>query len=135
MRIGGHNLLAILIAAIAVFAIGFLFYAVLFAQAWQSWTGITEAAVAEANAGWRMALMPVMPIMTAIGMSFVVNWRNARSLASGALTGLIVGLFVAVGTRLYGFAYGLEVPEILYLDSAHLLLNHIVAGAILGAMR
>lgn len=135
MRIAGHNVLAILLAAVAVFAIGFLTYAVLFEAQWQAWTGITPDSVAAENQGWRMALMPVMPILTAIGMSFVVGWRGVRTAGGGAVAGLIVGLFLVVGTRLYGLAYSFEDVRVFYLDSAHLLVNCIVAGAIVGAMR
>ena len=44
-----------------------------------------------------------------------------------------MALFLLVGGRLYGYVYGVQGESILALDSIHLLLDGIVAGAVLGA--
>jgi hypothetical protein len=36
---------------------------------------------------------------------------------------------------MYGFAYGVEPAALFALDSFHLMLNGMIAGAILGAMK
>jgi hypothetical protein len=133
MRVAGHNVFAVLAAAVAVFAIGFLIYVVLFSEQWLVWSGYTQAML-DPYAG-RMPLMLVMPFLTAIGMSYIVRWRGATNLIEGAVAGLIVGIFIAVSVRLYGYVYGTDSTEILALDSAHMLLTHAVAGAILAAWR
>lgn len=130
MRINGLNVWAILVAALAIYAIGFVVYGLIFGATWQALSGFTEDSFKGQE--WRMALSPIMPLLTAIGIGLAIKWRNAYSLPGGVLTGLIVFLFVTFAGRLYGYAYGNEPAALLALDSGHLALTHVTAGAILG---
>jgi hypothetical protein len=47
----------------------------------------------------------------------------------------LVGLFLVVAARMYGWVYSMEPTELFALDSAHFLITHGVAGAILGAWK
>ena len=133
MRYNGHNVLAIVVAAVAIWAIGFLLYVVLFAEQWSAWMGLTEADMNEDNG--RMPFMVVMPFLQAIGLSLVVKWRNASGWLAGMMTGVLMAIFFSIAARLYGWVYSFEVSELLGLDSLHFLLTHAVAGAILGAWK
>jgi hypothetical protein len=134
MRVQGHNVLAIVAAAVAIWAIGFLIYVVLFQAQWMAWTGITEAAV-EADGGARMPFMVVMPFLTAIGLSILIKWRNATGWMAGLTTGVIAAVFLTIAGRMYGWVYSFEPTELFGLDSMHFLVTHAVAGAILGAWK
>lgn len=133
MRFQGHNVLAILVAAAAMYAIGFVIYGLVFSQMWQDAVGYDAADYAGLE--WRMALSPVMPILIAIGLSLVIKWRNAAGWMGGAVTGFWIALFFLFAARLYNFAYSAESETVLALDGAHLFLNAIVGGAILGAWK
>ena len=130
MRVMGHNALAILVAAIAIWLIGFVIYVLLFQQQWMEWMGVSE----EQDNG-RMPFMVVMPILQAIGLSLAVKWRNQPGLMGGLTTGLLMALFFSIAGRMYGWVYSSEVNELFALDSAHFLLTHAVAGAILGVWK
>jgi hypothetical protein len=133
MRYQGHNVLAIVAAAVAIWAIGLLLYVVLFSEQWVQWMGLT-AEQAETDNG-RMPFMVVMPFLQAIGLSLVIKWRDANGLVAGAMTGVLMAIFFAVAARMYGWVYSFEVNELFGLDSLHFLLTHAVAGAILGAWK
>ncbi len=136
MRVMGHNVLAIIVAAIAIWLIGFLIYAVLFAEAWIGWMGI-DPTNAEKDNG-RMLFMLVMPVLQAVGLSFAVKWRDAPGVMGGLTTGLLMALLFSIAARMYGWVYSAypgEPTELLGLDSLHFLLTHAVAGAILGAWK
>ncbi|MBL8548079.1 MAG: DUF1761 domain-containing protein [Hyphomonadaceae bacterium] len=133
MRFNGHNLLAILVAAIAIWAIGFLLYVVLFADPWMTWMGISEADANKDNG--RMPFMVIMPFLQAIGLSLAVKWRNAPGLMGGLMTGVFMAVFLTIAGRMYGWVYSFEPTELFGLDSVHFLLTHAVAGAILGAWK
>jgi hypothetical protein len=130
MRVMGHNVLAIVAAAVAIWAIGFLIYVVLFAEQWTTWMGISEADMDKDNG--RMPFMVVMPFLQAIGLSLAVKWRNASGLVGGLTTGVLMAIFFSIAARMYGWVYSFEVSELFGLDSVHFLLTHAVAGAILG---
>jgi len=129
----GHNVLAIIVAAIAIWLIGFLFYVVLFSAQWLEWRGFTEAQMEQDNG--RMPFMLVMPFLSAIGISMVLKWRNASGLVTGMTTGALLALFLVISGRMYGWVYSFEPTELFALDGAHYLLTHAVAGAILGVWK
>jgi len=133
MRYNGHNVLAIVVAAVAIWAIGFLLYVVLFADQWMTWMGISEADANKDNG--RMAYMVIMPFLQAIGLSLVVKWRGATGLMSGLTTGVLMAVFLTIAGRMYGWVYSFEPTELFGLDSLHFVLTHAVAGAILGAWK
>jgi hypothetical protein len=133
MRVMGHNVLAIIVAAIAIWAIGFLIYVVLFAEQWTAWMGISEADMETDNG--RMPFMVVMPFLQAIGLSLAVKWRNAAGWMGGLTTGVLMAVFFSIAARMYGWVYSFEVNELFGLDSMHFLLTHAAAGAILGVWK
>jgi hypothetical protein len=134
MRFMGHNALAILAAAIAIYAIGFVVYGLLIpGEQYMQMAGITAEEVEAAQ--WKMPLGVIMPILIAIGLSLVIKWRNASGWMSGATTGFWMALFFLFAERLYGFVYTAEGGELLMVDTAHAFVTAIVAGAILGAWK
>jgi hypothetical protein len=133
MRVMGHNALAILVAAIAIWAIGFVIYVLLFQQQWLQWMGVTEEQMQTDNG--RMPFMVLMPILQAIGLSIAVKWRNAAGWMGGLTTGVLMAVFLTIAGRMYGWVYSFEPTELFGVDSLHFLLTHAIAGAILGAWK
>jgi hypothetical protein len=133
MRIFGLKPLAVIVAAICVYAVGALIYGFLLADQWMMLSGYTEESF-KGNE-WRMALSPIMPILITLGVGLLMKAQRLTSLGGGVKLGFMVGLLFLVPARLYLFVYGIEPPALLGIDAVHLLLNGIVAGAILGAMK
>jgi hypothetical protein len=127
----GHNGLAILVAAIAIWGIGFLLYVVLFQAQWMEWMGVSDA---DQDNG-RMPFMVVMPVLQAIGLSLAVKWRDRPGWLEGVKVGLLLAVFLTVAGRMYGWVYSFEPTQLFGLDALHFLLTHAVAGAILGAWK
>ena len=133
MRSGGINWLATLAAAVAIYAIGFVIYGLLIpAETWMTWTGLTEEQITAVD---RMAYGPIMPIMTAVFLAVLFKWGNVRSAGTGAQWAAVVALASAVPGMLYGWVYGVGPIEMTLVDSGHLLLGHVAAGAILGGWK
>jgi hypothetical protein len=133
MRYQGHNILAIVAAAAAMYAIGFLIYGVLFSAQRQAASGYTEESFAGQE--WKMALSPVMPLLIAAGLSLAIKWRAQPGWMAGAVTGLIMALVFVFASRLYTFVYSPEAAAMLAIDSAHLFLISAAGGAIIGAWK
>lgn len=134
MRFMGHNVIAIIVAAVAIWAIGFIIYVLLFQQQWMQWMGVTEADMQQGGSG-RMPFMLVMPFLQAIGLSLAVKWRGKPGWMAGMTTGMLMAVFIAIAARMYGWVYSTEVTELFAMDSAHFFLTHAAAGAILGAWK
>lgn len=134
MRSGGINWLAVIAAAAAVYAIGFVIYGMIVPEeTWMAWTGMTEAEKEVAMS--RMMFGPVMPVLTALFLAVLFKWGQVGSPSKGAQWAAVVALASAIPTVLYGWVYGGVPAEMTLVDSAHLLTGHIAAGAILGGWR
>lgn len=134
MRSGGINWLAVLAAAVAVYAIGFIIYGLLIPEeTWMAMSGMSEDQKAVAMS--RMVFSPVMPVLTAVFLAILFKFGQVASTAKGAQWAAVVALASAIPTVLYGWVYGGIPTEMTAIDSAHLMLGHVTAGAILGGWR
>lgn len=131
--VAGDNWLAVLAAAVAIYAVGFLIYGLLFSGLWLRLAGYTREQLKPH--AWKMAVSPVMPILTAIGLSILFKLARVDNLALGVLLAGQIWLFIAMPVRLYGFVYSPEKAGLLVMDAIHLLLGFLVAGAIIGGWR
>lgn len=131
--VAGDNWGAVLAAAVAIYAVGFLIYGALFSKLWMRLSGYTREQLQPHQ--WKMALSPVMPILTAIGLALVLKWARVDSLATGVVVAAEVWLFLVLSTRLYSFVYSPEKFGLLIMDAIHLLLGLLVGGAIIGGWR
>ena len=134
MRSGGINWLAVMVAAIAIYAIGFVIYGMLLPpDANMAMSGMTEAEKTTAMS--RMMYSPLMPILTAVFMAVLFKWGQVADWVAGVKWAVVVALASAVPTMLYGWVYGGLNTDMTMIDCAHLLLGHIAAGAILGGWK
>jgi hypothetical protein len=135
MRSGGINWLAVVAAAVAIYAIGFVIYGLLVpAETWMAWSGVSAEDI-EAVGSSRMPFSVVMPLMTAIFMAVIFKWAQVAGASDGAKWGAVVALASAVPALMYGWVYGIGPAEMTLVDSGHLLLGHVAAGAVLGAWK
>lgn len=134
MRIMGHNLLAILVAAVAIYMLEFLQFAVIIpGEQYMAMMGLTEAQGAAAEA--RMPIGVVMPILAALGLSVAIKWRGAPGAVAGASTAVIVGVLFAFSASMYGYVYGAANEQFLLANLIHFVGVYAVAGAIIGAWK
>jgi hypothetical protein len=135
MRAGGINWLAVIVAAVAIYAIGFVIYGIVVPDEWwMSASGITQQEI-DALGSSRMPFGIVMPLMTAGFLALLFKLGRVADAATGAKWAVIVALASAIPTLLYGWVYGVGPFEVTLVDSGHLLLGHVVAGAIVGGWR
>jgi len=135
MRAGGINWLAVIVAAIAIYAIGFVIYGLLVpAEWWMSASGISQQEM-DAVGESRMPFGIVMPLMIAAFLALLFKLGRVADAATGAKWAVVVALASAIPTLLYGWVYGVEPFDVTLIDSGHLLLGHVAAGAILGGWR
>ena len=135
MRIAGVNIVAVLVAAVAIYLVGFLIFGVIVDPArWMASAGITPEQAAAVGTS-RMAYSVVMPLMTAGFMAVLFNWANVTGLANGAKWGAMIALASAIPALLYGWVYGVGDCFGPMLDSTHMLVGHIIAGGILAAWK
>jgi hypothetical protein len=134
MRAGGINWLAVLAAAVAFYAIGFVIYGVLIGEERMAAMMGTDAA-AMAGEEERMPFGVLMPIATAVFMALIFKWGQVIGAGTGARWGAVIALASAVPTIWYSWVYGDYPAQLALIDNAHLLLGHAAAGAVLGGWK
>ncbi|OYX50078.1 MAG: hypothetical protein B7Y90_05195 [Alphaproteobacteria bacterium 32-64-14] len=127
----GDNWLAIIAAAVAIYAIGFIIYGAVFSKLWMQLSGYTKEQLAPHM--WKMAISWIMPVLTAIGLALILKMAGVYNLATGLMISLQVWFFIVLPARLYSFVYSPEKPGLLVMDLIHLLLGTLVAGGIISA--
>jgi hypothetical protein len=135
MRYNGLNILAIVVAAIAIYLIEFVIFGLLISpEQYQIMSGMS-ADQQNATMMARMPFGPVMPILAAIGIALVIKWRAAIGMGGGAMTGALMAVLFAFAGRMYGYVYGADTETYLLIDLGRFVLSYGVAGAIIGAWK
>lgn len=131
------NLLAVVIAAVASFMFGWLWYGVLFSEAWRIACGKTHEEVQGES------LSPTPFIISFIGLVVMASVLAGvlRYVAGGAVTmetGLISGAFIWLGfvitTMAVNNAFRGSKPALTVIDGGHWLGVLVLQGLILGWM-
>jgi hypothetical protein len=99
----GVPVVPVLLAAIVIYAIGFVMYGLLFDELWMELAGFDQTAAADEM--WRMSLSPVMPALTAIGLAVVYRWAGVRSVPHALQVSALLWLCFAFVVLMYGFTY------------------------------
>jgi hypothetical protein len=129
MRIAGHNVFAIVAAAVAMYLVEFLIYGVLVPPpTYQAMAHIAEQDFTASQ--WKMPFGIIGPLLWAAGLSMAVGWRNASGWQGGAMTGVLTSVFFMIAARFYQWGYGPTGLDFYALDAAHFLLVGAIGGAI-----
>jgi uncharacterized protein DUF1761 len=132
MHLFGLNWAAVLVAAAAFFAIGFVIHMRLVdLKAWDTAKHTDQAKLSKA----RMAFGMILPLATATGLAILFRWADVTGVADGVKWGLVVALASGLPVLWYNWFYGTSPVWIFAVDSAHQLLGHAVVGAILAGWR
>jgi hypothetical protein len=136
MDFGNINYLAVLVAAIASFVFGALWYGTpLFGKSWQTELGFTDDYLKEGNMGKIFGSSFLLMLLMSFGMGMLVQGHYTEEVnwLGGLYHGLYVGgLFVATG---YGInmLYQRRTIKLWAIDSAYQVIILAMMGAILGA--
>lgn len=133
MRVVGVKLIPLILVSVLIYLVSALIYGMLFSAQWMAVSGDTPNTLAGEQG--RMALSPITPIMVTVGMGLLIKDRGITTLMASLRLGMVVGLLFLVVAQLYTYACGNERLGLLLIDSAPLMTNAMITGAVLGAMK
>lgn len=130
-RLMGVNLLGVLLAAIVMFFLGFVFYGLLFTDYWMTARGYT-ADMFEGQSGIWMGIGFVIELVLALGIGWVMKAKGASSLGAAIGVGIALAILFGFPMLAYEFAYGAyhSVPGLM-VDWGHTLVAFIGGAAVL----
>ncbi len=135
MKIFNTSIWVILGVSIVFYAVGFVWYGVLFAEKWMALSGLTPAELANANETLSYVLGYLISLFQAIGLAGVVNLANAKCISSGLKVGALTWVFFALPLAGYNFVYALSPFVLFMIDALHLLIGYLLMGALYGIAR
>ena len=127
------NWLAILVASVAYFMLGALWYSkILFANTWIKSTGVDmNNPNAKKGVGGVMAFSFVLMFITCIGLGIVVYRLGFTTWTSGIKLGLVTG-FCFSGTAVFiSYLYQMKPKVLSLIDGAYHIVGQIIASIIL----
>lgn len=132
-RIAGVSLIGGLLAAMAIYFVGALWFAVLFDQVWMDANGYT---LEEIEAGFDVLIFAgggfIIPLILAFAIGWLLKATGTKGLMPSIVFGLKLGVFVAAPILAYGFVYNvIHSPVDLMLDISHSLVGFMLGAAVL----
>ncbi|MEE9438317.1 MAG: DUF1761 domain-containing protein [Saprospiraceae bacterium] len=127
--------LEILIAAIAAFLLGFVWYTALFGKAWQTESGITDDE-ARSDIGRTHGLSFLMMLILAYGIKFIVDMHKPeeQTLTHGAFHGLMIAGMFCLPAVTINYLYQKRSLKMYLIDAGYLLSFCAVMGGVLGLL-
>ncbi|MDP1623607.1 MAG: DUF1761 domain-containing protein [Bacteroidales bacterium] len=137
MELSNINFLALAVAAIASFALGSVWYSLLFGKAWQNAVGITKDSLEGVNMALIFGSSFILMLLMNFGLAVILQGHAGSdvSLFSGALYGFLIGVFFVATSIGINILYQRKSFTLWAIDAGYQVLFLTVAGAILGAWR
>jgi len=141
MNFLGVNLWAVLVAALATMAIGFLWYSpMLFAKPWMVLMGYDpndKAKIAEMqkSAGPSYAMSLVASVLAAFVLGKLIAVSGSVTAVDGLKIGLVVWLGFVTTVQLTNALFSRQRNRLYMINTGYQLVCYVVMGAILGAWR
>ena len=130
------NHLAVLVAVVLQFVLGFLWYGPLFGEPWMAAVGLDMATIEADPAGageW------ITNIFTAVLSMYVLAWLFTRipvtSLVQGLLIGLLLGFAFVLMSNMTSGMFAKDPYELAWITGGFTTVGLGVGGAVLGAWK
>lgn len=130
-RLMGVNLLGVLLAALVMFFVGFIFYGMLFTDIWMTARGYTPNMFEDQSGAW-MGVGFLIEIVLALALGWLLKAKGVSSLGSAVGVGVCAAILFGFPLLSYEFAYGAHhsVPGLL-VDWGHILVGFVAGAAVL----
>ena len=130
-KIAGVSLLGVVLAALAMWIIGFLWYGMLFSDAWMGANGYTEQMFEGQSPLWKPAGY-VVAFLLSFGLGWHMKQKSITKLETAALFGLWLALLIGVPLMMYSYVYSPDHSWMLLLiDGSYTVVTFVAASAVL----
>jgi len=127
------NYAAVIVAAIAYWILGAIWYAVLFSKPWVTLEGISEAQMRSANPVLPYVVTLVLNVLIAYSLAQICIWRNANTIGRGASVGVLLWIGFVGPVTFTTYMYELRPWQLFAINQFYPLFGFALMGAILGA--
>lgn len=130
------NWLAVLVAAVAYFMLGAIWYSkALFATQWARAAGLKMDDPSKKGLGKMMLTSFILILLTCLGLALLVTRLDLFVWISGLKLGAVTGLLFACTAVAISFVYESRPTSIYFIDGGYHLVGHIAAAIVLSCWR
>lgn len=138
MDLSAINWLAVVVAAIAFFALGALWYGPLFGKAWQRGVGLTDEEIKSANMGKLFGSAFIFALIISVGMAMFffgmgTDPENPMTISNGVMYGAMTGIFFILPSTCMNYLFARKSASLMMIDSFYHVFAYVVVGIILAA--
>jgi hypothetical protein len=125
--------LGVLLAAVAFFAVGAVWYGLLFSRPWMRLSGVTEEQARGSNLPLTFGTTALLGLVAAIGLAALLG--PDATVASGLGVGLGVGVLIVAPALLIQSLYERKPLALWVLNAGYNVVGFAVLGLIIGALQ
>jgi len=128
--------LEILLGAVAAFALGAVWYTVLFGKAWQAETGLSDEE-AQKDVARTHGLSFLMMLVLSYSVNMIINYHDPadQTFIHGGFHGLMAGLFYGAPVVAINYLYQRKSLKLFLIDAAYIVLLLGLSGAVMAALK
>ena len=133
----GVNWISVLVAFIALEALGFVWYGVVFSKAWLAEMNAIGLKPDMSSAAQMTSLAEgaVLIIVQVLGLSWLLRRLGATSLSAGVSAALAAYVVFGLTTQGMEYVYMGFTPKLMAINCGQNLLAYLLGGAILGGLK
>ena len=129
--LGDLNWLAVVVAAVAAYVLGAVYYMAL-AKPWMAAAKLTREQVEGSDNKTAYGLAALASVIGAVVLGILVQATGAENAVEGLLLGLVVGVIVTGVGQIPNYAFQFRGAKLFAIDAGYPLLQMLLGGAILG---
>jgi len=129
------NYVAVVVAAIAYWLLGAVWYGVLFTKQWMALENMTEAQARSMNPVLPYVISFLLNILIAYSLAQLCIWRNANTVGRGASVGVLMWIGFVAPITFTTYMYEMRPKELFAINQFYPLAGLVLMGAILGAWK
>jgi len=127
------NYAAVVVAAIAYWILGGVWYAVLFSKPWMALEHITDEQAKSMNPVLPYVITFVLNLLIAYALAQICIWRNANTIGRGASVGVLLWIGFIGPITYTTYMYEMRPKELFAINQFYPLAGMVLMGAIIGA--
>jgi surface polysaccharide O-acyltransferase-like enzyme len=129
------NYLAVIVAAIAYWLLGAIWYGVVFGEAWLALEHMTAEQARSMNPVLPYVITLVLNVLIAYALAQICIWRNADTLGRGASVGVLLWIGFVGPVTFTTYMYEMRPKELYAINQFFPLAGFVLMGAILGGWK
>ena len=129
------NYLAVIVAAIAYWLLGAIWYGVVFGEAWMTLEHITAEQARSMNPVLPYVITLALNVLIAYALAQICIWRNANTLGRGASVGVLLWIGFVGPVTFTTYMYEMRPKELYAINQFFPLAGFVLMGAILGGWK